>query len=271
MFLPNWNQGLLEIWHYHDGRRFEFEGETWEQKWDNEEGCFYYQDIDAETGEIFEDSQKLFYDPLYMKNCRDEAQMAFKQFDADGTGQLDSEEIATLLSSELCQPIRGATLKGFMEDIDSDGNGVVDFEEFLLWYVKETDVNGVNSKWARSLETKALKAAYKTKKATIIKAKEFAIKSKETFKKAKEAYEDLVASKELKHLTRDLRYPRDMAAKALAMRNNDVEKAVAWLKSNGVEKMAKIKKKRTKKEILMEKKRQEEEDERERLETEYDY
>jgi calmodulin len=271
VFLPNWNQGLLEIWHYHDGRRFEFEGETWEQKWDNEEGCFYYQDIDAETGEIFEDSQKLFYDPLYMKNCRDEAQMAFKQFDADGTGQLDSEEIATLLSSELCQPIRGATLKGFMEDIDSDGNGVVDFEEFLLWYVKETDVNGVNSKWARSLETKALKAAYKTKKATIIKAKEFAIKSKETFKKAKEAYEDLVASKELKHLTGDLRYPRDMAAKALAMRNNDVEKAVAWLKSNGVEKMAKIKKKRTKKEILMEKKRQEEEDERERLETEYDY
>ena len=81
----------------------------------------------------------------------------------------------------------------------------------------------------------------------------------------------MVASKELKHLTRDLRYPRDMAAKALLMRGNDIEKAVAWLKSKGVEKLAKVERKRTKKEILKERKLQEEMEEKERLEAEDDY
>ena len=271
VFMPHWNQGLLDIWHYHDGRRFQYEDETWEQRWDNDEGMFYYQDIDEETGEVFENSQKLLHDPLKMQSCREEAQLAFQQYDADGTGELDSEEISTLLESELCQPIRGATLQGFMDEIDTDRSGTVDFEEFLLWYVKETDENGVNAKWARSIPTKALKAAYQTKKVTLVKAKEFAIKSKQTFAKAKEAYQDMVASKELKHLTRDLRYPRDMAAKALLMRGNDIEKAVAWLKSQGVEKLAKVERKRTKKEILKERKIQEELEEKERLDAEDDY
>jgi translation elongation factor EF-Ts len=81
----------------------------------------------------------------------------------------------------------------------------------------------------------------------------------------------MVASKELKHLTRDLRYPRDMAAEALLMRGNDIEKAVAWLKSQGVEKLAKVERKRTKKEILKERKIQEELEEKERLDAEDDY
>ena len=271
VFIPNWNNGALDVWHYHDGRPFELDGEAWEQRWDNNEGCFYYQDIDEKTGKPFENSQKLFHDPLYMKNVREEAQLAFEQYDGDGTGELESEEIKELLSSELCAPIRGKTLAGFMEEIDEDKSGTVDFEEFLMWYVKETDENGINSKWARSLPTKAMRAAYKTRKVTLIKAKEFAVKAKQSFAQAKDAYKDFTASKELKHLTRDLRYPRDIAAKALMMRSNDVEKAVAWLKSQGVEKLAKIKKRKTKKQIKAEAAKLEAEEEAERLEFEDDY
>ena len=62
-----------------------------------------------------------------------------------------------------------------------------------------------------------------------------------------------------------------MAAKALLMRKNDVEKAVLWLKAQGVEKLVKIKKKLTRKEMAIAKKQQEEEEERERKETEDDY
>ena len=271
VFVPNWNNSQLNIWHYHDGRSFKHDGEQWEQRWDNDEGQFYYQDVDEETGLPFEQSQKLDYDPWYMANVREEAQRAFEEYDLDGTGQLESEEIAVLLQSELCAPIRGNTLKGFMEEIDTDGNGEVDFEEFLHWYVRETDENGVNAVWARSIPTKAMRAAFKARKLTIVKAAEFQVKAKKSFAQAKDAYENFRASKELKHLTNDLRYPRDMAAKALLMRKNDVEKAVLWLKAQGVEKLVKIKKKLTRKEMAIAKKQEEEEEERERKETEDDY
>ena len=271
VFIPSWNGGLLDIWHYHDGRKFTLDGEAWEQRWDNDEGCFFYQDINEETGEPFEQSQKLYYDPLYKSNVRDEAQLAFESYDADGTGELEAEEIKELLTSELCAPIRGKTLQGFMDEIDEDRSGSVDFEEFLNWYVKETDENGVNAKWARSIPTRALKAAFKTRKVTIIKAKELAEKTKEKLAQAKDAYEDFTASKELKHLTRDLRYPRDISAKALLMRNNDVDKAVAWMKSQGIVKLAKVEKKKSKKLILKERAEAEAEAEAERLEAEDDY
>ena len=54
VFVPNWNNGDLDVWHYHDGRRFALDDETWVQTWNNEEGQFEYQAIDPETDAILQ-------------------------------------------------------------------------------------------------------------------------------------------------------------------------------------------------------------------------
>ena len=213
----------------------------------------------------------LLYDPLYAEECRDEAENAFKSYDADGSGQLSGDEIIKLLESELCAPVRQRTLKGFMLEVDEDHDGAIDFNEFFSWYVKETDKNGMNAKWARSLETRGAKLALKGRKAAKTKAKKSVIWAKKSFAKAIEEVNHAMASKELKHLTKDLRYPRDAAKKALAMRRNNVEDAVAWLKANDIKPLPKKLKKKSKKQLAKEKKALEEQEELERLEAEDDY
>ena len=54
--------------------------------------------------------------------------------------------------------------------------------------------------------------------------------AKKSFVKAIDKFKDVTASKELKTLTREYRYPREAALKALAMKRNRVDEAVAWLK-----------------------------------------
>lgn len=206
-----------------------------------------------------------------MDEVREEARKAFSLYDTDGTGELEPKEVETMLASELCAPIRSKTLEGFMMEVDSDHNGSIDFEEFLLWYVRETDVNGINSKWARSIQTKAMRAAFQARKLGKEKAGEFAVQAKKSFQRAKAKYADFTASKELKHLVNDLRYPRDEAARALAMKGNDVPKAVAYLKMKGVEQGERVVKKKSKYELAKEKKEAEEKAEMEALEAEDDY
>ena len=60
--------------------------------------------------------------------------------------------------------MRARTLKGFMLEVDEDHDGTIDFNEFFKWYVKETDENGMNAKWSRTVETRAMKLAFKTRK-----------------------------------------------------------------------------------------------------------
>ena len=50
--------------------------------------------------------------------------------------------------------MRARTLKGFMLEVDEDHDGTIDFNEFFKWYVKETDENGMNAKWSRTVETR---------------------------------------------------------------------------------------------------------------------
>ncbi len=64
VFVPNWNNGDLDVWHYHDGRRFALDDETWVQTWNNEEGQFEYQAIDPETDAPYkEEPEILHHDP----------------------------------------------------------------------------------------------------------------------------------------------------------------------------------------------------------------
>ena len=70
------------------------------------------------------------------KSARKEARIKekFHHFDMDQSGFLDEEEFGLMLDS-LCVPMSKEQRKDAFSSIDVDGDGGVDWEEFLTWYV----------------------------------------------------------------------------------------------------------------------------------------
>lgn len=59
-------------------------------------------------------------------------QTAFKMFDKDNSGQIDSSEIKQLLEGEEFQDVYSAAqLEQAIREVDQNGDGEIDFEEFL--------------------------------------------------------------------------------------------------------------------------------------------
>ena len=59
----------------------------------------------------------------------------FEEIDADESGLLDREEVAELAES-LGAPLSTAELDDAMLQMDEDGSGEVDFDEFASWFRK---------------------------------------------------------------------------------------------------------------------------------------
>ena len=60
---------------------------------------------------------------------------AFDKMDTDGSGELDRDELKELM--QIMEPRRGITndeLDAAMEEIDTSGDGLVDFEEFAAYW-----------------------------------------------------------------------------------------------------------------------------------------
>lgn len=58
---------------------------------------------------------------------------AFMMFDKDGSGQIDASEIRALLEGEdLKGTVDSNQLDGIIREVDADGNGEINFEEFLV-------------------------------------------------------------------------------------------------------------------------------------------
>ena len=55
------------------------------------------------------------------------------EIDEDGSGLLDREEVAQL-SERLGAPLTKVKLDAAMMDMDEDGSGEVDFDEFKDWW-----------------------------------------------------------------------------------------------------------------------------------------
>lgn len=62
-----------------------------------------------------------------------EVQQAFNQFDADGSGAIDKDELQ-MLSQRLGHPLSDEELNRALVDLDLNKDGVIDFDEFCRWY-----------------------------------------------------------------------------------------------------------------------------------------
>ena len=60
------------------------------------------------------------------------AHLLFQEIDVDNSGTLEPEELASL-SRQLGHPLSAEELTAAMTEMDADGNGHVDFDEFLQW------------------------------------------------------------------------------------------------------------------------------------------
>ena len=75
----------------------------------------------------------------------------FQEADADGSGGLDRDEIRALARS-LGNPLSEEELSVAMREMDEDGGGSVEFDEFLSWYQGATKAK---SGWAAQMASAA--------------------------------------------------------------------------------------------------------------------
>ena len=78
---------------------------------------------------------------------RDVVKAAFDKFDEDGSGTMEIDELGAMLSHELREPVPEEELQNAIQEMDADGNGVVDFEEFLDWFTSDK-VRNRNESWS---------------------------------------------------------------------------------------------------------------------------
>ena len=111
-----------------------------------------------------------------MDSMREVVQKAFDRYDKDHSGSIDINEVSEMMREELHEPMDGQDLEECMTEMDKDGNGVIDFEEFLDWFTSESvygrqsdDFKGRLLKAMRfkmRMEATALKAARKVGEVT---------------------------------------------------------------------------------------------------------
>jgi calmodulin len=59
----------------------------------------------------------------------------FERYDKDGSGSIDRWELMDMIRSELCEPVSENEIDEAMKVIDINGDGTVDYSEFVEWWV----------------------------------------------------------------------------------------------------------------------------------------
>merc|ERR1719281_495614 len=69
---------------------------------------------------------------------REELRPLFEEYDRDQSGELSMQEVSRILVDLNLQPksaAEQAEISRMMDDVDADGSGLIDFDEFL-WFVQ---------------------------------------------------------------------------------------------------------------------------------------
>ena len=82
------------------------------------------------------------------KEERDEIREAFNLFDTDGSGTIDPKELKAAMKS-LGFEAKNATIFQMITDIDKDGSGNIDFDEFLNMMTDK--MVGILERWRLAL------------------------------------------------------------------------------------------------------------------------
>ena len=65
-----------------------------------------------------------------------ELKQAFALFDMDGSGEVSTDELGTVLAT-LGQKVSDEELVEIIAEVDQDGGGSVDFDEFVAWFNRQ--------------------------------------------------------------------------------------------------------------------------------------
>ena len=103
------------------GRPFYHNNKTKETTWEMPEEIRYY------LGEKLNSNLRRRYDEAQMKQFQEE----FKAMDLDGSGAVDESELGLILEN-LGESVTANRLKGLIKEIDKDGSGEIEFEEFMV-------------------------------------------------------------------------------------------------------------------------------------------
>lgn len=105
----------------------------------------YYSTSDEEGGTDFRSKAMEIYNmsgskaetalaaKSFKKSMRNPTRKIFDEFDADNSGALDESEIATMCA-KMGKKLSKKGLAAAMADMDGDGSGEVDFDEFNAWW-----------------------------------------------------------------------------------------------------------------------------------------
>ena len=175
-------------------------------------------------------------DPQWFDTCEEKAEKAFATFDTDGSGELNEKELKALLNWELCKPVKTKNVQRLLVEMDQNGDGRIDFDEFLPWYAEQTDPNGNNGEWVRSLEQRAKELALKSRKNTLNASKAAVSITKGAATSIKnKVFDKYFADDAYLKLVHENRYDRDAVTKATAINNKDYDRSLAWLQDKGYE------------------------------------
>jgi len=83
---------------------------------------------------------------------------AFSLFDRDGDGKITSKELGTVMRS-LGQNPTEAELQDMINEVDTDGNGTIDFPEFLTMMARKMQDTDTEEeiRWAKKKRAKEMK------------------------------------------------------------------------------------------------------------------
>ena len=98
----------------------------------------------------------------YAKLLEDDVKPAFKEFDVDGSGFINKDELRQL-SKKLGNELSDGDLETALKDLDLNGDGVIDMDEFARWYFSGMKSYGSNKRSMLKFHGHATKILQKTK------------------------------------------------------------------------------------------------------------